>query len=785
MCSMLHVQMPRWGNPARAAPWPTWSLFDDEQYPQDLLARSAYKEIHDASPHALWMVVPPALALVHDKHRAVEVTHGPSPEDPEGAPAKVSHLVEVAWLTSWLASASWISPDSRDARAHRVASLVVPPSLLRRTYECLVDQGLHAVPVDSDPALWRRVQEIVAGGAREDRRLEWGRPTEDQSLQLKQGARPVSDADVWSAGMERLSLHEVIGDETSLHRLGLLFRVWGPRERTFSRDGANFSGAFYESNLALVGRENLAGVRAPAGMSRHLANACETVLPEPAFWPARWRMGADFEGWVEAQVEFVSQARRFRSGSKEDKEDAFLVQGFMVNALDHPDFSLLKKLLCGDQASAPVVGVVAERYKLLVSTLAPGMEAIWFSSTGLRRVQEAGSAMSGLLEGAGDPDTKIAAIVALYKHSTGVGKALQNTVAEAVDGAAAGGGSVGSQSEWATLISSNEFRHFVDLCAALKQTDWEDTHVLELMLRSNIPVIKRYALVQAQGIPTEIRDYPHQLQMGQLEAFLCRGRTHAQDKGPNNRSFDTLHRAFDKRIKEVMGLEDHVGSLHLPPEEVVKLAQGKYEDVHLEKIVGAVLLAVGRQSLPEADDVAFRHAIPEWFDFIEKVGASIFEVLGHGPSHAPGSFAEVYSVYASSVREAMTYPAEDKGTGRSIRQDLIFSDAGGARPLLDQAFADAQRVRAQLLGRDARIGVLENGGSFFLPPNALYETRKEEGRQSQAMVAQWVTRLPSLFASTSKDTVASHGAAAQVFGLAPSANRNESSPAGSTTHSKG
>ena len=133
----------------------------------------------------------------------------------------------------------------------------------------------------------------------------------------------------------------------------------------------------------------------------------------------------------------------------------------------------------------------------------------------------------------------------------------------------------------------------------------------------------------------------------------------------------------------------------------------------------------------------------------------------------------------------MTYPAEDKGTGRSIRQDLIFSDTGGARPLLDQAFADAQRVRAQLLGRDARIGVLENGGSFFLPPNALYETRKEEGRQSQAMVAQWVTRLPSLFASTSKDTVASHAAAAQVFGLAPSANRNESSPAGSTTHSKG
>ena len=86
---MLHVQMPRWGNPARAAPWPTWSLFDDEQYPQDLLARSAYKEIHDASPHALWMVVPPALALVHDRHRAVKVTHGPSPEDPEGAPATV------------------------------------------------------------------------------------------------------------------------------------------------------------------------------------------------------------------------------------------------------------------------------------------------------------------------------------------------------------------------------------------------------------------------------------------------------------------------------------------------------------------------------------------------------------------------------------------------------------------------------------------------------------------------------------------------------------------------
>ena len=279
---MLIVRMPR-GNAQAAVPWPSWSSYSFQLPFVVGETGVAMEAIHRVAPHADWVVVPDSLAGLHPQHQVVRIDHVAAGAPVDAPILGSSWLVGRSWITSWLAAAAWCAADS-GVRRLAVARLRAPLAVLQRTAERLVALGLLEQAYSGDPELWRKVRELSGGGG-QDPELEWGSST--TGPQFEEGEVLVTN-DMRAAGMESLSVQDVIGDETSLRKLGLLLRLWGPYEARRLREPENVLGAFHDCCLGLVGRDNLSNVRSAAAMRAALRRACETTLPTEELWPAKW-----------------------------------------------------------------------------------------------------------------------------------------------------------------------------------------------------------------------------------------------------------------------------------------------------------------------------------------------------------------------------------------------------------------------------------------------------------------------------------------------------------------
>ena len=324
--------------------------------------------------------------------------------------------------------------------------------------------------------------------------------------------------------------------------------------------------------------------------------------------------------------------------------------------------------------------------------------------------------------------------------------------------------SIGSNADWATLVGTPLFVAFQELAMECRGANPMDYQILELMLRSGLAPIKRFALCEGQKIP------PITPELRELEAFLAQGRTHPQDTGPGKKTFDKLHRAFEARLRKALDLEGFDGTLNLPNEEIVKLAKGKYSEVHLEKIVACALEAAGRSAHQNARSEKHRNAIPEMFAVVKEVGACIFGVLGHGAASEPSSFSAVYSRYVHSVEVAMSFPSDETAGGGSVRADMITGPSQGALPILEAAFQDAQKVRTNLLGKDSRVGSQEGGASVFVPEGSGYFERVIQAKDSRQQLVALAAVAPSLFGAKTS-TAVQQELAGEAFGLSAKGSR--------------
>jgi len=326
--------------------------------------------------------------------------------------------------------------------------------------------------------------------------------------------------------------------------------------------------------------------------------------------------------------------------------------------------------------------------------------------------------------------------------------------------------SIGSNADWAALVSTPLFVAFQDLAMECRDANPKDHEILQLMLRSGLAPIKRFALCEGQKIP------PITQALRELEAFLVRGRTHPQDTGAGKKTFDKLHRAFEARIKKALSLEGHDGTLDLPNAEIVMLATGKYSEVHFEKIVACALEAAGRSAHQNARSVKHKNAIPEMFAVVKEVGACLFEVLGHGAAHEAGSFSAVYELYVRTVEMAMSFSSDETAGGGSVRADMITGRVQGALPILEAALQDAQKVRTNLLGKDSRVGSQEGSASIFVPEGSSYFDRVEQGKNARQQLIGLAALAPSLFGAKVQSTAVQQELADEAFGLSANGSRH-------------
>ena len=276
---MLIVRMPR-GNAQAAVPWPSWSSYSFQLPFVVGETGVAMEAIHRVAPHADWVVVPDSLAGLHPQHQVVRIDHVAAGAPVDAPILGSSWLVGRSWITSWLAAAAWCAADS-GVRRLAVARLRAPLAVLQRTAERLVALGLLEQAYSGDPELWRKVRELSGGGG-QDPELEWGSST--TGPQFEEGEVLVTN-DMRAAGMESLSVQDVIGDETSLRKLGLLLRLWGPYEASRLRDPEN-----------------------------------ETTLPTEELWPAKWAGLEDFGQLSEERIELAFQAGRLAAVQTEVRE---------------------------------------------------------------------------------------------------------------------------------------------------------------------------------------------------------------------------------------------------------------------------------------------------------------------------------------------------------------------------------------------------------------------------------------------------------------------------------
>ena len=699
---------------------------------------------HALAAHArgeLLIAVPQWVAQLHDQHLTFEISLTPAVVGGDNHDVlDVAYMVRYSWLLSWLPLVARAN-EGDPAMQMSVARLRVPVETLRDTVLKMEQLGWFRGPYQDHHALQKSAKEMRKEYPDEALFL-WGAGQQVVTQHLVEG--PASDygnyeggMDSRLKGMEQMRLKD-IGAANSLNLLAQIFRVWGPCENPSLRSASSHT-AFYDVNLAMLTVEGLAMVSAPAAVSLRLKETFSHALLDEVFWAAEEETDTDRAN--EQAVSFTEASiEMFYSPTTEAKIIQF--KRLFKDALSKEDFAELRLFLSGDAQTSTIL-----RFETLSKAVLP-KETDWASLRAMQRTQRELRKFSGVVQGHGSVDDKLEQIVAMggSKGRPGADAHREARGAPETQDQDASAAASGSNTEWADLLGHPAFVAFANRLQLLVSGTHSASNITECMLRSNIPMVIKFALNGKQVFTTFTS------QQQEVVNIMKRGRTHLVDYGVDKRPYENLHLMLEDMLKQgLTELQYHHGSLFLPREEVSKLAVGNYAEVKWEAILEATHKAAGLHWSTEGGSLPNQN--PDLYDDIRKIGSIIFEALGHGGPEQAGSFDEVYQTFVNMVNMAKKLP-------QVSRAHILAQPSFGALALLKSAWTDAQRVRSLILGPGTPIALRkdhETTSPLFVPPEAQYYALKAQAKQSNDTRAMMRQIAPELYGAGDYTSVQSYG----------------------------